>query len=303
MILEQWNDLIVHNPMLIEITRFRRRFLSPAASGSVNGILMTLGLICYATIVLVVIENRDSISPIILIMCETGLLTILAPMLLYNAIAGERERRSWDLLLAAPITKAQIVVGKFMGAMSALLAATILFQVPIEIAGVSYERSHWQTLLSADLMAFTFLMTVCALTILFSARVKRGLMALGATLGSLVSLLVVFPSIVSVGSGPENLAMSDVAFFLHPFFALARISEYDDYLFYKSQALKEKVLGGTAVPITGSEFRSYVPAAWWVWPQTLCYVGLAIILLAWASNTLIFAENEVKFLPQSHKDA
>src|SRR5471030_1873350 len=116
MIRDQWNDLIVHNPMLIEITRFRRRFLSPAAGGSVQGVLLVLALICYATIVLIVIENRQSISPIYLIMFETGLLTVLAPMLLYNSIAGERERRSWDLLLAAPITKSHIVVGKFIGA-------------------------------------------------------------------------------------------------------------------------------------------------------------------------------------------
>jgi ABC-type transport system involved in multi-copper enzyme maturation permease subunit len=301
MIREQWNDLIVHNPMLIEITRFRRRFLSASAGGSVNGIVMVLALICYATLVLIVIENRESISPIYLIIFETGFLTLLAPMLLYNAIAGERERRSWDLLLAAPITKAQIVVGKFMGAMSGLLAVTVLFQVPIEIAGVSYERAHWQTLLSADFMSFSFLMTVCALTILFSARVKRGLMALGATLGSLVSLLVVFPALVDSG-GADNHSFYDVAFFLHPLIALTRISDYDNYLFEKFQATKSVLVSGSA-PLAETEFRSNVPAAWWGWPQTLCYIGLAIILLAWASNTLIFAENEVKFLPQGHKDA
>jgi hypothetical protein len=41
----------------------------------------------------------------------------------------------------------------------------------------------------------------------------------------------------------------------------------------------------------------------WGWPQILVYIALTLTLLAWASNTLNFAENEVKFLPQGDKNA
>ena len=293
MIKEKWLDLVIQNPMLIEITRFRRRYTSASATSSMNGVVVLLCIICYATLLLVVIQNRASISPIVMIFAQTAFLTVLAPMLLYGSISGERERRSWDLLLVAPITKPQIVVGKFMGAMAALGVAVILFQVPIEIAATSYDRSHWQSVLVADLVSVTFLMCVCALTILFSARVKRSLMALGATLGSLVTILIVFPALVGLGqSGPAT----DAAFFLHPFVVLSRIGDRDDAI---SRNGAGTVGPGTSQP----DFPSNVPAPWWGWPQTLTYLGLTIVLLAWASNTLNFAENEVKFLPQGHKDA
>jgi len=253
---------------------------------------------------MVVVQNRESISPIALIMFETAFLGVLAPMMLYNAIAGERERRSWDLLLAAPITKSQIVFGKFIGALAGLGVAFLLFQVPIEIAAASYEKAHWQTVLNADLVSFTFLMLVCSLTILFSARVKRGLMALGATLGSLLSVLVVIPSIVGVGSADRH--MTDVTFFLHPFIVFQRIYELDDLYFFQSkQLLATKGMSGPTGEFMAppTAFQSYVQPIWWGWPQALTYLALALVLLGWASNTLNFAENEVKFLPQGHKDA
>jgi len=302
MIKDTWNDLIIHNPMLIEVTRFRRRFLSASSAGSANGIILILCLICYATVVLVVIENRDSISPIALIGFETVLLSVLAPILLYNAIAGERERRSWDLLLAAPITKTQIVVGKFMGAMAALGVAVVLFQVPILISARSFERAHFVTVLNADFLSVTFLMFVCSLTILFSARVKRGLMALGATLGSLISVLIVLPAILAGGNSDRHY--TDVAFFLHPFIAFARLYEVDDYLFSQAHSVVSvSTLTKSFTPATPSFFEGFVQPIWWGWPQALTYLALAIVCLGWASNTLNFAENEVKFLPHGHKDA
>jgi len=293
-----WKELIVHNPMLIEITRFRRRYFTFTGANSVGGVVLGLILICYATLVLIVVENRNSISPIALITFQTGLLCLFAPMTLYQSIAGERERRSWDLLLAAPITKSQIVVGKFMGAIAALGIAVGMLQVPVLIAASSYEKSDWRNVVMADAVSVTFLMCVCSLTLLFSARVKRGLMALGATLGSLMTVLVVIPSIIGVGSSDRH--GSDVSLFLHPFYVLNRIGEVDEYY---SRARLMSPSGATVLSYGSSPSDSYVQAFWWGWPQAFTYLGLAIVLLGWAANTLNFAENEVKFLPQGHKDA
>jgi hypothetical protein len=38
-------------------------------------------------------------------------------------------------------------------------------------------------------------------------------------------------------------------------------------------------------------------------PQTLTYLFLTIVMVAWATNTLVFAENEVAFLPKAKKHA
>lgn len=301
MIRRQWEDLVVHNPMLIEVTRFQRRYFSVNRGTSVNALVLGLFLILYALIVMTVIENRGTLSPFTLLHGQTVLFAVFGPMMLYGAVAGERERRSWDLLLAAPVTKSQIIAGKFMGAMAALGVAFALMQVPLVIAARSYVESRWQVLLVGDLMSLTFAMCVCALTILLSARVKRGLMALGATLGSLVSLLVVVPMLTGMGSADSHI--QDVAFFMHPFYALNRLSQLQTYQHIVLQHLVwSRHHGPTDVrPPMPPEQAPVV--WWWGWPQVAVYVVFALILLAWAINTLNFAENEVKFLPQGHKDA
>lgn len=299
MIRQRWQELISQNPMLIEITRFRRRYFSLSRGTSVNAVAIVLILICYALLLLVVIQNRESISPIAVILAQTVLLTIFAPMMLYGSVAGERERRSWDLLLAAPITKAQIVAGKFIGAVSALAVAFVAIQVPVLVAAYYFDMAHSRTVFVADCMSFSFVTAVCALTILFSARVKRSLMALGATLGGLVGALIVLPAFLNVGRIDPH--MTDASFFLHPIYAINRLNDLDRYYYMLAHSSFISDATGMTGPQVGSEGPPLPP--YWGWAQAATYLFLAIVLLAWAANTLNFAENEVKFLPQGHKNA
>ena len=151
-----WDDLVLKNPMLIEIQRFRRRFLSFSGSNTMNSAVLALCLVCYAGLVLIVLQARGNISPLVIVMFQTGIFTIFAPGMLHGAIAGERERRSWDLLLVAPISKAQIVVGKFIGAMAALGIASVLFLFPILIAAVSYRGTNWNDLFEAEAVSLSW---------------------------------------------------------------------------------------------------------------------------------------------------
>jgi hypothetical protein len=124
MIKSLWNDLVVRNPMLIEIQRYRRRYLSFSGVHAVNSAVLALALLCYAGVVLLVCNFRGALSGIALIAAQTGLFVLFAPGMLYGTIAGERERRSWDLLLVAPISKAQIVMGKLIGARGSATATS-----------------------------------------------------------------------------------------------------------------------------------------------------------------------------------
>ena len=128
------------NPMMVEITRFRRRFLG---GNSLNTIILALTVLIYIGIVALVWSYRDAANPLLLIMLQTFIFTLLGPAMLYGSIAGERERRSWDFLLVAPVSQGQIVVGKFMGAASAILVCAIAFLLPILIGTVSYESYTW----------------------------------------------------------------------------------------------------------------------------------------------------------------
>ena len=193
-----WTELVSRNPMLIEIARFRRKFLSISGSNAVGGVILGLIAICYVGIVTLVVTFRTDIPPLALVAVQTIIFVLLAPTLLHSAIAGEREKRSWDLLLAAPITKAQIVVGKFIGALSAVGIGTAAFVFPIGITAFSYKDTNFWDLGLAEVICLSFTVLVCSITIFFSARVKRSFMALGATLGVLAVSLLVVPAMLGV---------------------------------------------------------------------------------------------------------
>lgn len=277
-----WEDLVTQNPMLIEIHRFRRRYLSFSGHNGMNSAILALTMICYAGLVLVVMSGKGNIPPDTIVMVQTGLFTFFAPGMLHGAIAGERERRSWDLLLVAPVTKTQIVFGKFIGALMALTMGAAFFAIPTFIAAVMWSHTNWSNLILCEVVSLTFAVAVCALTILISARVRRPFMALGATLGSLAAVLVIFPVLLGLmlaGAGPY---FGDVVLYLHPFYVLSQIHQVDTYVW-------------------APERNMNLPQ--WGWPQSFVYLALAAILVGWAANTLNFAENDVKFIPRGNKDA
>jgi ABC-type transport system involved in multi-copper enzyme maturation permease subunit len=281
-----WQDLVAGNPMLIEIQRFRRRFLTFSGSNTMNSAVLALAMICYAGLVLVVLQAKGEMSPLLIVMFQTGLFTIFAPGMLHGAIAGERERRSWDLLLVAPISKAQIVVGKYIGALAAMATASVFLLVPTLLAGVTYRHTIWIDVIEAEAVSLSFTTAVCAFTILISARVKRPFMALGASLGTLAVALLVVPGLISAMVGAYHGFDEDILF-LHPFVVLEKIMSISE---------------ANAVP-TGRDSSSFIGNSNWGWIQVFVYLAMAVVFVTWAAKTLIFAENEVKFIPRAHVDA
>src|SRR5438067_2544501 len=122
-----WRTLVMENPMAIEVNRFRRRFLEGGRGKTVNTMILVVAIVAYAALLLVIANMSGDFPPVALIFLQTGVFTLLTPAMMYGSISGERERRSWDLLLVAPITHAQIVVGKFLAALAGIGVAFVLF--------------------------------------------------------------------------------------------------------------------------------------------------------------------------------
>ena len=280
--------LITENPMMIEITRFRRKFFG-GSGNALNGIIVAICVLIYIGLVALVWNNRDSANPMILVFLQTGIVTFLGPAMLHSAIAGERERRSWDFLLVAPVTQAQIVAGKFAGAAVAILFCFGAFLLPIGMGAVAYEpysyaytsgpgdsaRVDYWVLFQAELMSLTWAFFVCALTIFFSARCRRGFIALGTTLAMLVVGLIVWPLLTSAAQNFRN-EMNFLNFF-HPFWALSMLenNRFEDHSSW---------------------------AGLYGFPQIISYSILTVFFLIWTERTVRFADTEVKFLPKQ-KDA
>lgn len=285
--------LFRENPMMIEITRFRRKFFGGSTS-ALNTVIVTLAGLIYLGVVALVWNYREEADPLVIVILQTGILTIMAPAMLYSSIAGERERRSWDFLLVAPVTQAQIICGKFAGAATAILVTAGLFLLPVGIGfafsqtytapNYGYPTSDWAPpstwsrmgdLVEAELLSVAWAMLVCAVTIFFSARCRRGFIALGTTLAFLILGIIVWPILVS-SAGFRGLER-ELVYFLHPFWNLAQIAA------------------------NGAPMRNDYEADFsWLHgiPQTLIYLGLSVVFLVWAERTLRFADNEVKFIPR-----
>ena len=108
----------------------------------------------------------------------------IALILGYDAVVGERERGSLDLLLSLPITRFELLLGKYLGLTGALALATLLGFGLVGIAigwqGGSYALFHYVGfMLSALLLGMVFL----SLALLVSTFARGKSAASGAAIG------------------------------------------------------------------------------------------------------------------------
>ncbi|MEI7576439.1 MAG: ABC transporter permease [Armatimonadota bacterium] len=281
---EWWRYNISQNPMLAEIERFRRKFFSfRGPNVQANG---GLGLIVVLFLFysIICIYNRGDIEPIAQLSVYLGFALFVIPFMLHATIAGERERRSWDMLLVAPISPSQIVMGKFVAAFLGLLLTFALFMVPVLILAVYYPTMHWDNLLWGIVVVMCQLLSLTALTILISARVKRPLIALAVTIGVVLVFFFFAPMFLSIVDSFTSKYLTSA---VYPFSVIAELA---------------RVNQPPRAYMAGDDIGSFVNP---VLTSLTCVVSqlvLTFVLLAWAIRTLHFADNEVRFINQKKKN-
>jgi ABC-type transport system involved in multi-copper enzyme maturation permease subunit len=219
-----WSELVTQNPMLIEIPRFRRRMLSGRDGGG-NRAVLVLILVFYLLILVTILRFSKDIDPVWIIEFQTGLFTLLLPVMSAGAIAGEREHRTWDILLTAPVTKAQIVVGKFIAILAGygiFLAACGLMVVSCMIAN---PNARVGLTLSAELLSVTFAMMLIALSLYISARSRTTFAAIGACVGFVFVVYGAAP--IFIGSLFQR-AGADFLELTYPFVAMYKLADTTD---------------------------------------------------------------------------
>lgn len=111
---------------------------------------------------------------------QMGLLAMLAPSLTTSAVSGEKERKSFDMLLTTHLSPSELIFGKFGFAASFIILA-LCSTIPLEsivffLGGVSLTSFFFSKLI---LTSFGFL---CALYgLMMSARESRSAYATGQT--------------------------------------------------------------------------------------------------------------------------
>jgi ABC-2 type transport system permease protein len=141
---------------MVRLTPILLKELRATLRGSRAALLITvyvgLGLIAMRLVYGAVTEQLGSGPPIFsaqvgqavfigLALAVQGLTVFLAPATTVNSISAEHERRTYDLILATPLTPAQLLVGKLLTGLAfvllLLLAALPLFSVVVMFGGVT----------------------------------------------------------------------------------------------------------------------------------------------------------------------
>lgn len=275
----KWNleEAVWNNPMMIEVTRFRRRYLTLEKSNAANVLGLGMLVVVVVGAILLVLSTGGTVSPISLIYLQTALFCFTIPNAAHAAIAGEREKRSWDMLLVAPVSHAQIVAGKYLAVLVSIAVLASACGVCILFAGFTFPYTDWPKLLLAEIISITFAVLVASFTLFISARNRRAFTALGIVLGTLLLCIAILPAFWALlTSGME--AFTEIGFYLNPFFAISQVDR---------------------------PYGSLRNGGPWVYglPHAFLYLLLSVVLLQWASMTLTFADNEKRFLPQPQKDA
>jgi ABC-type transport system involved in multi-copper enzyme maturation permease subunit len=210
---------------------------------------------------------------------------------LYRAISGERENRSWDFLLVAPLISSQIVIGKLLLAMSAMLGAWLLgtfLALASYLSSIFIYQGHLSTQVtdSEFMLPRYFLITLvgfplglfnAAVTLFLSARTKRAFATL-ATSGIILSFIHFILILISDPSSTDWFQRMFTP--LNIYATLTQLNNYGE-----------------------SSLRGFVNEEKHLWfaPLITCLVA-STILLYWATVTLRFPDQEKPFKP-SKKNA
>ena len=111
------------------------------------------------------------------------LIPLIALILGFDAIVGERERGSLDLLLSMPITRLELILGKFFGLAAALTFSTvagfglvaIMLSTQIDLNGLIH---YFGFMLSSVLLGCAFLSLAVMLSVFAADRARASGLAI-----------------------------------------------------------------------------------------------------------------------------
>jgi Cu-processing system permease protein len=111
------------------------------------------------------------------------LIPLIALLLGFDAIVGERERGSLDLLLALPITRLELLLGKYLGLAAALTLSTLVgFGLVIGLllsrTGMAGLEPLASFMFSSVLLGLAFLSLAVMLSVLASDRTRASGLAI-----------------------------------------------------------------------------------------------------------------------------
>ncbi|MFZ5550277.1 MAG: ABC transporter permease [Pseudomonadota bacterium] len=133
------------------------------------------------------------------------LIPLIALLLGFDAVVGERERGSLDLLLALPITRGELLLGKYLGLAAALTLSTLAGFAAVAVLmgrqlGANGLYHYLGFMLSSVLLGLAFLSLAVLLSVLARDRTRASGLAIALWFGFvLVFDLLLLGALVASG--------------------------------------------------------------------------------------------------------
>lgn len=226
-----WRHLVSDNPLMERALRafaIRKNFRNMPAS---TWIVFSLVALIYVVLIGLGVRYADSVEPSLFLYLMLTVLILVGATVLHNALAGEREKRTLDLLLVAPVTAKQIVAAKLVKVIVPTLVIVVICVIPTIVLqlvrqhlGVDYSTrtvSFWAALTMSVVITLSTVLMVTGSTLYISSLNRTTASALTATLGVLLFWFVIVP--IFIGTiGVVSQDVSDALATYHPYVALTK---------------------------------------------------------------------------------
>ncbi len=279
------------NPVLVKEMRGRMR--GPRAYLFLTGTLVLFGVVTYGLyrLVLFTVASSGAMSAgsqigqsifTGLVFLSTLVICVTAPSLTANAISGEHERKTLDLLLATPLRPSSVLLGKLIAALSyvALILAAV---VPLVSLAFLFGGVTPMDMLLAFSLLLGFAVTFGVIGLFFSALFRRTGWAVGASylvLAFFVLGTIFAYSVISVMRG-EQPAIWLLG--LNPFSAMASALGRDTML----NNVPSGLIPSLTWAIGGARSNLYPAADKPLWQFTVgIYAWLTVVLYLLATQLI-----------------
>lgn len=228
---------------------------------------------------------------------------VLTPALTAGSIAGEKERQTYDLLIASLLTPWQIVWGKLAAALAFMLllifAALPLMSLAFLFGGVSPAE-----VLIALVGLVATAVFYAAIGLFWSSALRSSLGATSFALGSIILMLIGIPflavifSVIFGARMPTDWLSSVLVIYVggaflvtHPFIALGL-----------TEASLSSGAGPFVTKLTVHSYDIFIPSPWLAY---VLLVGLLSALLIWLSVGMVrpTSETHERAAPRGAGDA
>lgn len=138
-------------------------------------------------------------------------LALLALLLTFDTLVGEREQGTLRLVMANPVGRRTVLAGKYLGALLALLVPLLLalltaVTVLVLRGGVSLDLGHWLRLAAVAGAYVLYLSLMILLGLVLSATARSAAKALAAAILGWLLLVFLIPQ-VAIAIGTEVAAV------------------------------------------------------------------------------------------------